>query len=47
MSGTIVFREGTDWTASSGVFNWVIGCLAGSVKDQDTRDELRLTSPCR
>jgi hypothetical protein len=42
MSGTIVLAEGTDWTASSGVFNWVIGWLAGMVDDQGTRDELRL-----
>ena len=42
MSGTIVFGESSDWTASSGVFNWVVGYLADTVDDQPTRDELRL-----
>ena len=42
MSGTIVFGDGVDWSASSGVFNWVIGHLADAVDDESTRDELRL-----
>jgi hypothetical protein len=42
MSGTIVFGDGVDWSASSGVFNWVIRYLADAVDDQATRDELRL-----
>ena len=42
MSGTIVFGDGVDWSASSGVFNWLIGHLADAVDDQATRDELRL-----
>jgi hypothetical protein len=41
MSGTIVFGDGPDWSASSGVFNWVVGYLADTVTDQPTRDTLR------
>lgn len=42
MSGPIVFGGGTEWTASSGVFNWVVDHLANTVADQPTRDDLRL-----
>lgn len=42
MSGTIVLGEGTDWSASSGIFSWVIGYLADNVADELTRDTLRL-----
>ncbi len=42
MSGTIVFDEGTDWSASSGIFNWVIDYLARTVDDQPTREALKL-----
>jgi len=42
MSGTIVFGEGTDWSASSGIFGLVIDYLAHAVDDQPTRDALRL-----
>jgi len=42
MSGTIVFAEGTDWTASSGIFNWVIDYLARTVDDEPTREALRV-----
>jgi hypothetical protein len=42
MSGTIVFAEGTDWTASSGIFNWVIDYLARTVDDESTREALRV-----
>ena len=42
MSGTIVFGEGTDWSASSGIFSLVIDYLAHAVDDQPTRDALRL-----
>jgi hypothetical protein len=42
MSGTIVFDEKRDWSVSSGIFNWVIEFLAGTVKDEPTRNELRL-----
>lgn len=41
MSGTIVFEKDVDWSASSGVFNWVLGYLADAVTDQPTRDTLR------
>jgi hypothetical protein len=42
MSGTIVFAEGTDWTASSGIFNWAIDYLARTVDDEPTREALRV-----
>jgi hypothetical protein len=42
MSGTIVLAEGADWSASSGVFSWVIGFLADKVADETSRDTLRL-----
>jgi hypothetical protein len=42
MSGTIVFGEGSDWSASSGIFNWVVDYLANTVDDQPTRDALRV-----
>ena len=42
MSGTIVLGAGTDWSASSGVFNLVIDYLARTVDDQMTRDALRV-----
>jgi hypothetical protein len=42
MSGTIVFDGGSDWSASSGTFNWVIDYLASHVEDLQTREQLRL-----
>jgi hypothetical protein len=42
MSGTIVLGDGTDWSASSGIFSLVIDYLAHTVDDQATRDVLRL-----
>lgn len=42
MSGTVVFGDGEKWSASSGVFNWVVGFLIDRVEDGLTRDELSL-----
>jgi hypothetical protein len=42
MSGTIVLGAGADWSASSGLFYWVIGYLADNVADESTGDTLRL-----
>jgi hypothetical protein len=41
MSGTIVFGDGRTWSASSGVFNWIVAYLADTVHDQPTRETLR------
>jgi hypothetical protein len=42
MSGTIVLDEREKWSASSGVFNWVVEFLAAVVEDPGTKDELTL-----
>jgi hypothetical protein len=40
MSGTIVFQHDTDWSASSGLFNWVVEYLANRVDDEQTQGQL-------
>jgi len=42
VSGTIVFDSETDWSASSGIFNWVIDYLANHVDNEHSREQLRL-----
>lgn len=42
MSGTIVLDARDKWSASSGVFNWVVEFLAAAVEDAATKDELSL-----
>jgi hypothetical protein len=42
MSGTIVFADKTDWSVSSGIFNWVIEFLVDTVNDEPSRDTLQL-----
>ena len=42
MSGTIVFGDGTDWSASSGTFSLVIDYLSRAVDDAPTQGALRL-----
>jgi hypothetical protein len=42
MSGTIVLDEREKWSASTGVFNWVVELLAATVEDPGTKDELTL-----
>ena len=41
MSGTLILAEGTEWSASSGLFNWVVEYLANHVRDEHTRAALR------
>jgi hypothetical protein len=42
MSGTVVFDDDENWSASSGIFNWVVAFLIDRVEVGPTRDELSL-----
>ena len=37
-----MIADGADWSASSGIFSWVIGYLGDMVADEPTRDTLHL-----
>ena len=44
MSGNLVLPDGRWWTASSGVYHWVLGHLAGAVTDPAVAESFRLAS---
>ncbi|MFJ7217248.1 hypothetical protein [Amycolatopsis sp. NPDC098790] len=44
MSGTLVLPDGRSWTASSGVYYWVLDHLAGAVTDPAAAERFRLAS---
>lgn len=44
MSGNLVLPDGRCWTASSGVYYWVVDHLAGAVTDPAVAEQFRLAS---
>ncbi|GLY42629.1 hypothetical protein Amsp01_086520 [Amycolatopsis sp. NBRC 101858] len=44
MSGNLVLPDGRWWTASSGVYHWVVDHLAGAVTDPAVAERFRQTA---
>ena len=44
MSGNILLPDGRMWSASSGVYHWVVDYLAAAVTDRELAEQLRAAS---